>query len=485
MRVLDEGQRRRVGHERLEPVLAFAQRLARVAAGGVGQRTLLGDGEPDREAAAFDGLDDVVVGAGFERGFERLGALVGRDQQDDGVPARGVSPELAAERDAVLPGQPDVHDGQVEGAGSAPGARAPPRPTRHRRTPARRDAGRAPWRPAARASPRRLRQSGLSCRFVTAAGPIVVVSVAGGLELSAGRRSSARAPAWCRLMPPMKKLAIGCGIVLVVLLVGGAVATYFIYNKVKSTVAEFVGPRRDSGHRARCAEHGDVHAARVGRADRGAGDPLPQGAGAGAHAAGYALRRVQEEVRGAVRERWTRTRAPCSTRPAVMGPIATSRARTWTPRRHRSRPSTPPSFSLSEYRWVRQQAYAAIGMPVMDFDVSKVIEDATSGQLARSSAMPHLGGAIEPSGPEVNKTLVAPHKKAARRQRGAELLRTLMACNPLDPSGSGRRRSAQPMFDQGRVIAGAPFAQRRRRRSGRPASPGARSAGRAGPVPSP
>ena len=37
----------------------------------------------------------------------------------------------------------------------------------------------------------------------------------------------------------MKKLAIGCGILLVVLLVGGAVASYVIYNKVKSTVAEF------------------------------------------------------------------------------------------------------------------------------------------------------------------------------------------------------------------------------------------------------
>ena len=37
----------------------------------------------------------------------------------------------------------------------------------------------------------------------------------------------------------MKKLAIGCGILLVVLLVGGAVAAYVIYSKVKSTVAEF------------------------------------------------------------------------------------------------------------------------------------------------------------------------------------------------------------------------------------------------------
>jgi hypothetical protein len=37
----------------------------------------------------------------------------------------------------------------------------------------------------------------------------------------------------------MKKLAIGCGVVFVVLLVGAAVATYFVVNKVKSTYNEF------------------------------------------------------------------------------------------------------------------------------------------------------------------------------------------------------------------------------------------------------
>ena len=128
VRVLDEGQCRRVGHERFEAMLALAQRLARVAAGGVGQRALFGDCEPHGEATAFDGLDDVVVGAGVERRFQRLGAFVGGDQQDDRVAAREVSPELAAERDAVLARQPDVHDRQVERA--RPGPRRKERPHR-------------------------------------------------------------------------------------------------------------------------------------------------------------------------------------------------------------------------------------------------------------------------------------------------------------------------------------------------------------------
>ena len=66
---------------------------------------------------------------------------------------------------------------------------------------------------------------------------------------------------------------------------------------------------------------------------------------------------------------------------------------------------------MGEYRWVRQQAYAAIGMPVMDVDVSKFIEDVTSGKTPEQQHTPSLGGSMGPTGPEVNKALVAPHKK--------------------------------------------------------------------------
>ena len=69
------------------------------------------------------------------------------------------------------------------------------------------------------------------------------------------------------------------------------------------------------------------------------------------------------------------------------------------------------NFSLGEYRWVRQQAYAAVGMPVVDLDVSKIIDDVTSGRTPQQTQGPNLGGSIEPTGPEANKTLVAPHKK--------------------------------------------------------------------------
>ena len=66
--------------------------------------------EVDGNAVGFVNLD-----------IERLWPLVDGHQQDDGVPAGGMSSELAAEGDAVLAWQPDVDDCQVEDPGLDPG----------------------------------------------------------------------------------------------------------------------------------------------------------------------------------------------------------------------------------------------------------------------------------------------------------------------------------------------------------------------------
>jgi len=66
-------------------------------------------------------------------------------------------------------------------------------------------------------------------------------------------------------------------------------------------------------------------------------------------------------------------------------------------------------FSLEEYRWVRLQSYAALGMPMMDFDVARMIEDARSG---RTPAQPDGVLRLGPSGPPATQKLVAPHRKA-------------------------------------------------------------------------
>jgi hypothetical protein len=68
-------------------------------------------------------------------------------------------------------------------------------------------------------------------------------------------------------------------------------------------------------------------------------------------------------------------------------------------------------FSLDEYRWVRGQVYAAVGMPIVDLDVAKLIENVTAG-MTESDVPARVAGAIGPSGPDRNRELVEWFKQA-------------------------------------------------------------------------
>jgi len=207
----------------------------------------------------------------------------------------------------------------------------------------------------------------------------------------------------------MKKLAIGCGVVLVVLIIVGAVATYVVYNKVKSTVAEL-------------SVLGEVPAIERGVRNTAAFTPPDSGELTEAQVTRYL--KVQQDVRtilGSRLDEFQTKYAELSARmnkdqgtvldvPAMMGAYR-DLAKTYVDaKKAQVEALNSAGFSLDEYRWVRQQAYAAAGMPIVDMDFAKVIEDATSGRSPAPGA-PHLGGSIEPTGPEINKTLVAPHKK--------------------------------------------------------------------------
>ena len=67
-------------------------------------------------------------------------------------------------------------------------------------------------------------------------------------------------------------------------------------------------------------------------------------------------------------------------------------------------------LSMVEYRWIRKQAYAAIGLPVMDFDLARIIDDVKAGRTATLQQMP-MNMVVGPSGPEPNRQLVERHHK--------------------------------------------------------------------------
>jgi hypothetical protein len=66
-------------------------------------------------------------------------------------------------------------------------------------------------------------------------------------------------------------------------------------------------------------------------------------------------------------------------------------------------------LSMEEYRWTRSQAYAALGMPLMDLDVAGLIEDVKAG---RQVATPTFRIAVPTAGSPATRPLVEPHRKA-------------------------------------------------------------------------
>ena len=204
----------------------------------------------------------------------------------------------------------------------------------------------------------------------------------------------------------MKKFAIGCGVVAVILLIGAAIATYFVVNKVQSTVAEF-------------AALGEVPEIERGVRNKAVFSPPPSGELTEAQVARFV--QVQQQVRSLVgarfaefetkykdlSERMNKDQGTVLDAPAVIGAYKDLAQTFVAAKRGQVEALNDAGMSLDEYRWIRTQAYAALGIPLGEFDVSQVIDDIREGRQPRQPE----GVVVAPTGPEVNRTLVEPHRK--------------------------------------------------------------------------
>ena len=208
----------------------------------------------------------------------------------------------------------------------------------------------------------------------------------------------------------MKKFAIGCAIVLVIGLIGAAAASYFIFNKVRSTVAEFAVlgeiPEIERAVRNKASftppESGELTQAQVDRLLEVQGRIRSLlGTRFGEFQTKYAeLTRRMDEHKGTVLDA-----------PAVIGAYRDLATLYVDAKKAQVTALNHAGLSLEEYRWVRGQAYAALGIPMADADISKMIQAATSGRDGGGAA---VGDQNPPAsaGPETNKALLEPHRKA-------------------------------------------------------------------------
>ena len=202
----------------------------------------------------------------------------------------------------------------------------------------------------------------------------------------------------------MKKLAIGCVVLLALGVVGAGGASYFAYRKVRSTFSGF-------------AELGSLPD--LERSVRNQRPFAPPASGAPSE---VQLARLLE-IQGAVRTRLgtradeiehryhrllAKDKATAVDLPELLSAYRDLAGAYLDGKRAQVDALNRAGLSLDEYRWTRSRAYAALGMPLLDVDVSGIIADVKAGRQPQS---PVARLAATPSASPALRARVEPHRK--------------------------------------------------------------------------
>lgn len=203
----------------------------------------------------------------------------------------------------------------------------------------------------------------------------------------------------------MKKLAIGCLVVVVLCGIAVAGVSYYAYRQARSMFAQF-------------AELGQVPNLEQSIRNKSAFVPptseeLTQGQL-------DRLMKVQGRVRQRLGERFSelerkyktlaeKENATIADAPALLAAYRDLAAAWLDGKRTQVDALNEANLSLQEYRWIRDQAYRALGVPFMDFDVSKIVEEIRAGGNVAEPG--RISGAVGPAGPDANRKLVETYRK--------------------------------------------------------------------------
>ena len=203
----------------------------------------------------------------------------------------------------------------------------------------------------------------------------------------------------------MKKILIA---LLVFFMLAGIAAVgvgYYIYRQVRSTVTQF-------------AELGQLPD--IERGVRVRGGFVPPASEELTEAQVARLVRVQTQVRTRIGERMAaletkykalteKTQTSLSDAPALIAAYRDLAAVLIDAKRTQVDALNEAGLSLEEYRWIRSQAYRALGAPYVDMDIGRLVDDVRAGKTAAEPAQ--LQGAIGPAGPVANRKLIENVKK--------------------------------------------------------------------------
>jgi hypothetical protein len=209
----------------------------------------------------------------------------------------------------------------------------------------------------------------------------------------------------------MKKLAIGCAVVLALGMVGVGAASYMAYRKVSSAFAGF-------------AELGSLP--ELERSIRNQRTFAPPADGEPSRAQIEHL----VEIQGAVRTRLgvraeemdrryerllAKDRATAVDAPEIISAYRDLAAAYMDAKRVQVDALNRAGLSMEEYRWTRSQVYAALGMSLMDLDIARIIEDVKEG---RQAVAPTYRLTPPAAASPALRPLVEPHRKALEANVG-------------------------------------------------------------------
>ncbi len=203
----------------------------------------------------------------------------------------------------------------------------------------------------------------------------------------------------------MKKLAIGCAIVLVLGSAAVVGVVYYGYLKVKSTVTQLAElskiPEIERDVRVKAAfsvpVSGELTSAEV--------DKFMQVTTRVRDRLGKNFDTIERTYKSLADKKGNTTVADL---PALMSAYRDIAAAWLDAKRTQVAALNDVGLSLDEYRWIRSSSYAALGIPFVDVDFAKIAEKARSGN-AQEGVL--VGGAFTGTGPASNLKLVEKFRK--------------------------------------------------------------------------
>ncbi len=202
----------------------------------------------------------------------------------------------------------------------------------------------------------------------------------------------------------MKKLAIGCGLVALLLAVAVVGVGYYGYLKVRSTVAQVaeLGRIPDLEREVRvktpytAPASGELTSAQVDRFAQ-------------------VQKRVRERLGQAAAELERNYKQLADKKDTTIGDLPTllaayrDMASAWMDaKRTQVQALNDVGLSLEEYRWIRNSAYQALGVPFVDLDFGRIAAEMKEGMKEPAG---RIEGAFTGTGPAANLKLVERYRK--------------------------------------------------------------------------